>query len=400
MSLSEIAHTIWVTRTSLDAAWNEWASISEEEKLRFVIKRRNLIGSQVGPVEPYLNMNTSGTTGVKKSYKFGPCGWAVQKLHERCALDAWDSRTVSLMSVVINHNKPGIEFLDVGMMPWHEKFFMLSVHRDSIPKIPEVLRARDGATALQPSPGVITKLLANGLDLKSLDPLKTFFVNTGEKPLPEERKLVLDAGLQFNDHMRCWDGGFTFYTCRYGHKHLVDLLFDWSIVDQELVTSDLFNAAQPFIDYKNGDKVNIRPSGDCKCGRGKVEIEFVDRKISVISIGKEQANYNQLLFGAMGCIGKITGKNPMDWYDSATSVSFAHNRQTVFMLFDGPTFEVDEGEFSKAMAEQTKLDAEFRIVYTRSNRSAYKTTKMFDATDQEARAWQNNCAGHYLFEKL
>ena len=400
MSLSEIEKTIMVTRSALDKAWDEWATASDDRKQEFKRARIELLKGHVGPVEPYLDMNTSGTTGAKRSYRFGPCGWAVQKLHEKCALDGWDPKSISLMSIVINHNKPGIDFFDIGMMPWHESFYMLSVHPDNVPQIPEALASRKDATGLQPSPGVLTKLIAHGLDLRRLDPLRTMFVNTGEKPIEQERLLVLEHGFQFHDHMRCWDGGFTFYTCRYGHKHLVDILFDWYMADEDIVSSDLFNAAQKFIDYRNGDKVIISKKGSCACGRPSVDIVFHDRKISLITIGDRQINYNQLLFGAMASIERVSGIKAMDWYNSATAVSFAHHQGTIFMLFDGPCTNIDPGAFNKAMIEQTKVDAEFVVVSARSKRSAYKTTKMFEATNEEANMWRSDCANGHTFESL
>lgn len=73
----------------------------------------------------------------------------------------------------------------------------------------------------------------------------------------------------FCDHMRCWDGGATFFTCIHGTKHLLDN-FSW--VEQgpnnELISTDYLNLATPFVNYWNGDLCEIiNEYVKCKCGR-------------------------------------------------------------------------------------------------------------------------------------
>jgi len=70
------------------------------------------------------------------------------------------------------------------------------------------------------------------------------------------------------DHMRCWDGGATFFTCKFGTYHLLDNITYHKSIDNKLVTTDYFSLAAPFINYWNGDLCSI---GDeyvrCECGR-------------------------------------------------------------------------------------------------------------------------------------
>lgn len=71
------------------------------------------------------------------------------------------------------------------------------------------------------------------------------------------------------DHMRCWDGGAGFFTCKFGTYHLLDN-FSWVIQreDNKLISTDYFNLASPFINYWNGDRCEIiNEYQKCECGR-------------------------------------------------------------------------------------------------------------------------------------
>ena len=71
------------------------------------------------------------------------------------------------------------------------------------------------------------------------------------------------------DHMRCWDGGASFFTCRFGTYHLNDN-FSWVVEgsDNKMISTDYFNMAAPFINYWNGDLCEIgKEYQRCGCGR-------------------------------------------------------------------------------------------------------------------------------------
>jgi hypothetical protein len=71
------------------------------------------------------------------------------------------------------------------------------------------------------------------------------------------------------DHMRCWDGGASFFTCRFGTYHLNDN-FAWVVEgsDNKMISTDYFNMAAPFINYWNGDLCEIgKEYQRCGCGR-------------------------------------------------------------------------------------------------------------------------------------
>jgi len=90
-------------------------------------------------------------------------------------------------------------------------------------------------------------------------------------PVKQEKLIWLkDNGYIDNwcDHMRCWDGGTTFFTCINGTTHLMDNLNYTYEVDSKMICTDFFSLAAPFIDYHNGDFCSIdNEYRKCECGR-------------------------------------------------------------------------------------------------------------------------------------
>ena len=73
----------------------------------------------------------------------------------------------------------------------------------------------------------------------------------------------------FCDHMRCWDGGATFFTCKFGTYHLMDNL-SWVEEGEsnKMISTDYFSLPAPFIRYWNGDLCEISDDYKrCDCGR-------------------------------------------------------------------------------------------------------------------------------------
>lgn len=73
----------------------------------------------------------------------------------------------------------------------------------------------------------------------------------------------------FCDHMRCWDGGATFFTCKFGTYHLMDNL-SWveEGENNKMLSTDYFSLPAPFIRYWNGDLCEISNEYQrCDCGR-------------------------------------------------------------------------------------------------------------------------------------
>lgn len=92
------------------------------------------------------------------------------------------------------------------------------------------------------------------------------------------------------DHMRCWDGGVTFFTCKYNTYHLLDSLAWAYSEDYKLISYDYFSLPSPFVNYWNGDYAEISNQYErCKCGRAfrRFEIGRTRSKISQVAESSE-----------------------------------------------------------------------------------------------------------------
>lgn len=70
------------------------------------------------------------------------------------------------------------------------------------------------------------------------------------------------------DHMRCWDGGVTFFSCRENTYHLIEHFAYPMAIDGKLVSQDFFSFPNPFWNYWNGDYFSLDTEYKrCACGR-------------------------------------------------------------------------------------------------------------------------------------
>lgn len=114
-----------------------------------------------------------------------------------------------------------------------------------------------------------------------LGPIAGLLSHTNEMLLHDDASFLTE-NLYFGsvcDHMRCWDGGASFFTCRAGNYHLMDNLSWCEEIEGRLVSTDYFNFASPFVRYWNGDMCRI---GDrfsrCECGRLYRDFEFIENR--------------------------------------------------------------------------------------------------------------------------
>lgn len=121
--------------------------------------------------------------------------------------------------------------------------------------------------------------------------------NTCDKVDSKDLNQLLDQGITGSicDHMRCWDGGATFMTCRFGNKHLFDDISWCYSLDGKLISTDYFNLSSPFVNYWNGDSAFVTNTYDkCACGRWYRHFNFDDPREFVLkgglSINKLQSN--------------------------------------------------------------------------------------------------------------
>jgi hypothetical protein len=102
---------------------------------------------------------------------------------------------------------------------------------------------------------------------------------TNEVLLQEDANFLFGYFDSICDHMRCWDGGASFFTCRFGNYHLMDNLSWCEDVEGRLISTDYFNFASPFVRYWNGDICSIGKNFlRCECGRLFREFEFLENR--------------------------------------------------------------------------------------------------------------------------
>jgi hypothetical protein len=104
--------------------------------------------------------------------------------------------------------------------------------------------------------------------------------NSNEMLRQEDASFLLDGRVDHMcDHMRCWDGGATFFTCKNGAYHLLDNLSWCEEVEGKLVSTDYFSLPSPFVRYWNGDFCRISDRYErCECGRLYRDFEFIESR--------------------------------------------------------------------------------------------------------------------------
>jgi hypothetical protein len=106
--------------------------------------------------------------------------------------------------------------------------------------------------------------------------------STGDRILPADACFLFIDNNYFDhicDHMRCWDGGATFYTCKHRNYHLMDNLCWVEEIDGKMICTEYFNLASPFVRYWNGDYCKVgKEYKRCECGRLYREFEFMESR--------------------------------------------------------------------------------------------------------------------------
>lgn len=150
----------------------------------------------------------------------------------------------------------------------------------------------NGIDIIHSQNSAIESLAWNMKRLKKKEKLCRLVSNTGNKL---NVKSVIELQQNGNidawcDHMRCWDGGATFFTCKYNTYHLLDSLAWTYSDDYRLISHDYFSLPSPFINYWNGDYADISNDYErCKCGRAfrRFEIGRTRSKISQVAESSE-----------------------------------------------------------------------------------------------------------------
>jgi hypothetical protein len=117
--------------------------------------------------------------------------------------------------------------------------------------------------------------------LKSRTKIGSLLSCTGSTPSRSDLDFLTNNGIIdcWCDHMRCWDGGATFFTCKHHTHHLLDGLAWVYEKDKKLVSHDFYSLPSPFVNYWNGDLVSIGEIYKrCECGRSYRPFKFLGRR--------------------------------------------------------------------------------------------------------------------------
>jgi hypothetical protein len=111
--------------------------------------------------------------------------------------------------------------------------------------------------------------------------------NTGDRASDETLEFLKETGVTKNwcNHMRCWDGGVSFFTCKNGTYHTQDeLAYSFQDPDGKLCSVDFMSYPAPFINYINGDFCSVGEDWKkCDCGRWHRDFVFKNRKMMTLS---------------------------------------------------------------------------------------------------------------------
>jgi phenylacetate-coenzyme A ligase PaaK-like adenylate-forming protein len=149
-----------------------------------------------------------------------------------------------------------INFKDFGRSEWYEKLFDYLSNTE----IDVII-----------STGPIINQLCNEIRKRKYSKKLCYLLShSNEFPLQRDFEfLKINKLIDYHcDHMRCWDGGATFFTCKFKTYHLLDNITYHKSINNKLVTTDYFSLAAPFINYWNGDICSIGNEYlRCECGR-------------------------------------------------------------------------------------------------------------------------------------
>lgn len=257
--------------------------------------------------------STSGTTGPKFRYQiWNPFYTPIEKEHHyRLVLEEFDLKSPRVLHMVSGLSVPDSVTLRYGAAVIR----MASSHR--IKNYVQRLHCSHGGDSadywhidfsekaylnVKDYCGYVVEFLeSNQIDVLLasgglIELLTTFLISDENHAFPRLGKLISNTGDRVNsdtlaflvetgvfdqscDHMRCWDGGAGFFTCKHGTYHLNEELSYIYTKDGEMATIDFFNYASPFINYMNGDKIEIDSEWKCcDCGRWYRPFRMLNRR--------------------------------------------------------------------------------------------------------------------------
>jgi hypothetical protein len=168
--------------------------------------------------------------------------------------------------------KANVHYVNFSMMRNDSQSFFKALVTHYLPKV---------ELDLVFGPGPTLNSLCSHLKGSEVGRLCRLVSNSNERMLKSDAQFLVISGLADHvcDHMRCWDGGATFFTCIHGTYHLLDNLSWCEEDDGRLTSTDYFNLVSPFVNYWNGDYCSVGSEyRRCGCGRLYRDFSFLENR--------------------------------------------------------------------------------------------------------------------------
>ena len=209
-------------------------------------------------------LDTSGSTGFRRSYEFGP-HWEFWLLGLETEVKNQCNHPVLIVTEDYDYlyNRPQL----AGRMHinWHpmEPYGVTCYRINYTDPSEEFFRFIEsyGPFSVQTTPKCVLSLGKNASFVRAMLRSGSTLSTTNYEPF-------YSTSLFVNDNNITWDSGFAFYTCSYGHKHLLPTFYVagglcYSLVN---VNHQIGSAA---------DLIRLNDCVMCECGKKRVEFDFI-----------------------------------------------------------------------------------------------------------------------------
>lgn len=262
------------TRVSCDMllrGFEEYKASTISQRMHYIETRQRVVKKLAGAFfDSGHVLQTSGTSsGTSIKYLWGPDFLSALRFFDIIRHDGL-SFDKQITFHFTNIRSSVIDGRRLTTPSGHEQLFFKLVYSETdFLKLANRLSSLDGKKfVLWMMPKHIASIIYKyPIFFDSLDPHRFAIHATGDV-FPEELKnWLIYRGFDVRDTMRCWNGGASFFCCRYGSLHWLDFMASvQSTDDGSLISTDLYNLSQSFVGYDNGDKVRIINGDDCRCG--------------------------------------------------------------------------------------------------------------------------------------
>lgn len=260
----------------IENIFKNWNKIDHENYYKYKLKKIKKFQN----LKNFKNIKTSGSSSCcPKKYKWGPDYHKHFHFYNNIFYDNQEFKNFYMLPHIDNSYKINKESISLGFFNGVAKNLDRVLKNIHITCNPEVLF-------------IHIKKYGDFLD-NFFDKKSCIFCFTGSALQNEHKKLFADIGLTYKDFMRCWDGGATYFTCKYLNKHWANFSSIIKIENQKLISTDLWNLAEPFVDYWNKDVLTSENTKWCECGLMSCNIKW-EPNPKYFVIKKKQFSYESL----------------------------------------------------------------------------------------------------------